>query len=124
MNTKKTATLKLNCAQVLVCIGCCCGRVDRGRSEVPIDTLKALWKDYGLRKKVQLTVTECLGPCDMHNVAMLMTEGEQIWIGKLKEQAHFEAIAEWASNVIQIGSGAKLPEFLEPHCFKRWESDN
>ena len=60
----------------------------------------------------------------MYNVAMLMTEGEQTWIGKLKEQAHFVAIAEWASNGIKTGSGAKLPEILEPHCFKRWESDN
>ena len=115
MRIIKTTTSSLKHAQVVVCVGCCCGRVDRGRSEVPIDELKSLWKNYGLRKKVQLTVSGCLGPCDMHNVALLMSDRGQIWLGNLREWAEFEALAEWAHEVIQKGSEARLPNILKPH---------
>jgi len=42
----KTAISSLKRAQVVVCKGCCCGRVDRGHNEVPIDALKSLWKNF------------------------------------------------------------------------------
>ena len=123
MRIIKTTTSSLKHAQVVVCVGCCCGRIDRGRSEVPIEELKSLWKNYGLRKKVQLTVSGCLGPCDMHNVALLISDGGQIWLGNLREKAEFKALAEWAHEVIQKGAEARLPEILEPHQFERWESN-
>ena len=122
MRIIKTTTSSLRHAQVVVCVGCCCGRVDRGKSEVPIHELKSLWKNYGLRKKVQLTVSGCLGPCDMHNVALLMSDRGQIWLGNLRERAEFEALAEWAHEVIQKGAEARLPNILEPHRFERWET--
>ena len=59
----------------------------------------------------------------MHNVALLMSDGGQIWLGNLREKAEFEALAEWAHEVIQKGSEASLPEILEPHQFDRWETN-
>ena len=123
MRIIKTTTSSLKHDQVVVCVGCCCGRIDQGRSEVPIDELKSLWKNYGLRKKVQLTVSGCLSPCDMHNVALLMSDRGQIWLGNLRERAEFEALAEWAHEVNQKGSEASLPEILESHQFDRWETN-
>ena len=123
MKISKTSISSPKRAQVMVCVGCCCGQVERGRSEVPIYELKSLWKNYGLRKKVQLTVSGCLGPCDMHNVALLMSASGQIWLGNLRKKAHFNALVEWAREVIQKGSEARLPQILEPHQFERWESD-
>ena len=123
MKISKTSISSPKRAQVMVCGGCCCGQVERGRSEVPIYELKSLWKNYGLRKKVQLTVSGCLGPCDMHNVALLMSDRGQIWLGNLRERAEFEALAEWAHDVTQKGSEAQLPNILKPHQFERWESD-
>ena len=58
----------------------------------------------------------------MHNVALLMSDRGQIWLGNLRERAEFEALAEWAHEVIQKGSEALLPEILKPHRFERWES--
>ena len=104
MRIIKTTTSSLRHAQVVVCVGCCCGRVDRGRSEVPINELKSLWKNYGLRKKVQLTISGCLGPCDMQNVALLMSDRGQIWLGNLRERAEFEALAE-SSHIFLICLG-------------------
>ena len=123
MRIIKTTTSSLRHAEVVVCVGCCCGRIDRGRCEVPIDELKSLWKNYGLRKKVQLTVSGCLGPCDMQNVALLMSDRGQIWLGNLRERAEFKALAEWAHEVIQKDSEARLPNILEPHRFERWETN-
>ena len=59
----------------------------------------------------------------MHNVALLMSERGQIWLGNLRERAEFEALAEWAHEVIQKGSEASLPEILEPHQFDRWKTN-
>ena len=59
----------------------------------------------------------------MHNVALLMSDGGQIWLGNLREKVEFEALAEWAHEVIQKGSEASLPEILEPHQFDRWETN-
>lgn len=33
-------TKRKTIGQVLVCVGCCCGRTDRGKPPVPVDWLK------------------------------------------------------------------------------------
>jgi hypothetical protein len=54
---------------IVFCQGCCCGRTDRGRPELPVERLKAAWKADKLNQAVQLTISGCLGPCDVPNVA-------------------------------------------------------
>ena len=39
-------------AQVVVCNGCCCGRVEKGHNEVPIEALKAAWEENELGHQV------------------------------------------------------------------------
>jgi len=107
-------------AQLIVCRGCCCGRVDRGHPEVPVDALKAAWKEHGLRQRVHLTVSGCLGPCKRSNVALLITGGEQIWLGELREAAHYEALVGWARAVFEHGENAELPTILQARRFERW----
>ena len=58
-------------AQVLLCRGCCCGKTERGYPEVPADRIKAAWKGEKLNRSVQLTISGCLGPCDLANVALV-----------------------------------------------------
>ena len=53
-----------------------------------LNPVEKLWTP----QKVQLTVSGCLGPCDMHNVALLMSDRGQIWLGNLRERAEFEAL--------------------------------
>ena len=85
-------------------------------------SLNPCGKNYGLLQKVQLTVSGCLGPCDMHNVALLMSDRGQIWLGNLRERAEFEALAEWAHEVIQKGPEAKLPNILSLIDSNGWET--
>ena len=58
-------------AQLLFCEGCCCGRTDRGFSAFPRDWIKSLWKQTKLNRHIQLTISGCLGPCDVANVACI-----------------------------------------------------
>ena len=108
---------------VVVCNGCCCGRVEKGHSEVPVDLLKDAWHKYGLEDDVKLTISDCLGPCSMHNVSLLKTSHGHTWLGKLSENEHFEALIEWALTVSSDGDSAELPELLEAHRFVRDESN-
>jgi hypothetical protein len=50
---------------VVMCSGCCCGKTERGKPEVPVEWLKAQWKARGLLKNIQLSISGCLGPCDL-----------------------------------------------------------
>ncbi len=61
-------TKRLVIGHVTVCQGCCCGNIENGRPPVPVDWLKKEWRARGLLKRVQLTKSGCLGPCDLPNV--------------------------------------------------------
>ena len=107
--------------RVVVCSGCCCGNLDKGHNEVPIDFLKAAWEEKGLEETVNLTISGCLGPCSMHNVSLLKTDEGLVWLGELSNEDHYEALVSWAEDFTQFGNEAKLPEILVPHQFVRFE---
>ena len=102
---------------VVVCSGCCCGRVDRGHPEVPIDALTEAWEKHQLEKKVNLTISGCLGPCSMHNVSKLITDKEEIWIGELDRQEYYDSIVSWAIEASRLGSAVQTPAILIPQIF-------
>ena len=104
-------------ARVTVCNGCCCGRVEKGHNEVPINFLEELWEENNISEHVKLTISGCLGPCSKHNVSLLSTEEEKIWLGGLSEQSHYGAIIEWARDIAQNGKDVELPEILTSHQF-------
>src|SRR5579862_3329861 len=64
-------TKRLIIGQITVCRGCCCGNVERGLPEVPVEWLKNEWRKRGLLKRVQLTISGCVGPCDVPNVIVV-----------------------------------------------------
>ena len=103
--------------QILVCDGCCCGRVERGHNEVPIEMLRNAWKENELAEHVKLTISTCLGPCSMHNVSLVKTGSERTWLGKLRGEQDYLALVDWARDIAQKGDNAKLPERLMSHRF-------
>lgn len=48
--------------QLIVCQGCCCGAVRKGRPNVPVEWLKDEWRNRGLLKRFQRSVSGCVGP--------------------------------------------------------------
>ena len=99
--------------RVVVCKGCCCGNVSRGHDEVPVEFLKKAWAERNLEREIQLTISGCLGTCEMRNVVLLRTDGVRIWLGRLGEKVEYEAIVEWASNSANIEGATNLPAVLK-----------
>jgi hypothetical protein len=106
------ATKRIVIGQVTVCAGCCCGAVDRGKPEVPIDWLKEQWRSRGLLKRVQLTISRCLGPCDLPNVVRISGPASDIWLGNLDTPEFYFRLVEWASQSKAADILLPLPELF------------
>ncbi|MFN4258573.1 MAG: cobaltochelatase subunit CobN [Gemmataceae bacterium] len=107
-------------AQIVLCQGCCCGQTQRGLPAVPLEWLKPIWKGEKLNKVVQLTVSGCLGPCDLPNVACIVTPHEQAWYGRLTTQEDYAVLLRWARQCRDKGEPQPLPEELAHLRFERW----
>ena len=116
------STKRRTLGQVLVCVGCCCGRVDRGHPPVPVEWLKHAWKTRRLATSIQLTISGCLGPCDLVNVVGLVHPNGTLWLGGLETQTHYEAIVEWATESAAEGRLLPLPDSLTPLRFERFSA--
>ncbi len=110
-------------AQIVLCQGCCCGQTSRGMPAVPLDWLKPIWKSEKLNKFVQLTVSGCLGPCDLPNVCCIVTPEEQTWYGRLTTKEDYGILLDWASRCRAQGGLVPLPVELEHLRFQRWPAD-
>ncbi|MDB5352088.1 MAG: hypothetical protein JWN86_3335 [Planctomycetota bacterium] len=106
-------------AQVLLCKGCCCGRPDRGYPDVPVDRIKAAWKAEKLNRSVQLTISGCLGPCDLPNVAVLVTSTGTTWYGLIQGDADYDALIDWARSR-KDGEQTMEPEGWRGRTFNRF----
>ena len=118
VTTKRTAL-----AQVAVCLGCCCGREDRDKPEVPVELLKSEWKRLRLNTDVQLTISGCLGPCDCTNVVAVFDSTGSQWFGNVSGRAMYQELIDWAVKVKERGTVIPLGDGFEPYRFKRWVAD-
>jgi cobaltochelatase CobN len=112
LTTKRIVT-----AQVSVCVGCCCGNVARGKPEVPVDRLKQEWRARGLSKFVQLTVSGCLGPCDLVNVVRVSGECDDLWFGNLRTVEDYLDLVDWAERSKTEGRLAPLSKRMAESRF-------
>src|ERR1700760_3048011 len=113
MNTSpQKPTVRNVLAQVLVCKGCCCGKVERGKPEVPVDWLKEEWKKHKLLRRVQLTITGCLGPCDIPNVIEIVRGDGSQWLGGITLRDEYQSLIDWAIRCRDTGKLEELPDDL------------
>jgi hypothetical protein len=110
-------TKRLVLAQISLCKGCCCGNVDRGKPEVPVDLLKSEWRARGLSKLVQLTISGCLGPCDLVNVVRITTNDRDVWLGNLRSPNDFLELVTWADATKAAGQAEPLSPRMEQARF-------
>jgi hypothetical protein len=103
--------------QVILCQGCCCGRTDRGFPEVPVERIKAAWKSGRLNRTIQLTVSGCVGPCDVANVAVVVGPAGTSWFGGL-DTNHYDVLIKWAEECHSAGSLLPVPSVLHGHRFE------
>lgn len=106
-------TRRMLMAHLTLCRGCCCGQAAKGRPDVPVDWMKEEWKKRGLKKSIQLTISGCLGPCDIANVASISSAGRTEWMGSLHDFADYEALLEWATRSRDASRVLPLPGRLQ-----------
>ena len=102
-------TKRLVVGQVTICRGCCCGNTDRGLPEVPVEWLKNEWRKRGLLKRVQLTISGCVGPCDVPNVVVITSSSGTEWLGNIFSLTSIASLLEWAVRCRDAGEMLALP---------------
>jgi cobaltochelatase CobN len=110
-------TKRIVIGHVMVCSGCCCGAVSRGKPEVPVDWLKQEWKSRGLLKNIQLSISGCLGPCDLPNVVKISAPGFEAWLGQIQRPDQYSSLVKWACESKAIGWLLPLPDEFEKQRF-------
>jgi hypothetical protein len=108
-------TKRLVIGHVAVCQGCCCGNTANGRPPVPVDWLKKEWRARGLLKRVQLTISGCLGPCDLPNVVTISNGSGTQWLGEITEFEQYRALVDWACRSRDAGELLPLPKEFHQH---------
>ena len=106
--------------QIMFCEGCCCGRTDKGFEPFPRDWIKQQWKDEKLNKSVQLTISGCLGPCDLANVFCVVSPTRMQWFGGIQKQWQYDLLLDWANASRAAGVLLELPAELNRHRFERF----
>jgi cobaltochelatase CobN len=93
---------------LFVCaLGCCCGDTVHGSAPVPTDLYHEEWERRRLRPHVHLTISGCLGPCPLANVAMLLYEGRSLWFHSLNSERQVLALYDYIESL--VSAHAYLP---------------
>ena len=113
--THPLATKRLVIGHLTICQGCCCGNTENGRPPVPVDWLKKEWRARGLLKRVQLTISGCLGPCDLPNVVTMSNENGTRWSGEITKFEQYRDLVDWATRSRDAGELLPLPTEFQRH---------
>ena len=86
-----------------------------------MEWLKTEWRKRGLLKRVQLTISGCVGPCDVPNVVVITTASGTEWLGNIVGFEQYQSLLEWAVRCRDAGQMLALPrEFhgckISPFC--------
>ncbi len=79
-----------------------------------MEWLKSEWRKRGLLKRVQLTISGCVGPCDVPNVVVITSSSGTEWLGNIVKFEQYQTLLEWAVQCRDAGEMLALPHgFLE-----------
>jgi hypothetical protein len=127
MDNFSLTTKRIVIGHLTVCQGCCCGNTENGRPPVPVEWLKNEWRSRGLLKRVQLSISGCLGPCEVPNVVTISNETGTLWLGEISEFQQYQALVDWASRCKDAGEVVRLPKEFRRHTlhpFRNPESNS
>lgn len=69
-------------------------------------------------KRVQLTISGCLGPCDVPNVVAIVTQTSTVWLGNISRRDQYESLLDWASRSKSRGCAIDIPSELLVHLLE------
>lgn len=108
---------------LFVCYGCCCGRVEKGFPPLALEEFKKQWKDRGIRRRLHLTISGCLGPCTIANVVLIQFRGESVWLHSINNEDDVRLIYEYIEQMLQAESYLPPPPALADRHFQRYVVD-
>ena len=88
---------------------------------MPADWLRNEWRRRGLLKRVQLSISGCVGPCDVPNVVVVNSETGSQWLGNITEFNQYKSLVEWAVRSMDAGHLLELPREFEGHTIQPWK---
>ena len=100
---------------------CCCGRLDSGNPPVPLKQLQVEWEQRKLRNEVHLTTGGCLGPCELANVAMLLFEGDSVWLHSFHTPEQVTSLYDYIEAMLAAQSFLPVPPSLKPYAFTAFD---
>ena len=100
---------------------CCCGQPDSGNPPVPLKQLQTEWEQRKLRNDVHLTTGGCLGPCELANVAMLLFDGEPVWLHSFHTPEQVTALYDYVEAMLEADSSLPVPPSLQPYAFNAFD---
>jgi cobaltochelatase CobN len=86
--------------------------------------MKSAWKAEKLNKTVQLTISGCLGPCDVANVVQIVSPEGTTWFGRFSDDAHYDALIEWARACHASKTLVAIPDSLLSLSFEGYVVEN
>ncbi|HVO61720.1 MAG TPA: (2Fe-2S) ferredoxin domain-containing protein, partial [Terriglobales bacterium] len=79
---------------------------------------KEEWRRRGLLKRIQLTISGCLGPCDVPNVVAIVAQQKTVWLGNISRRDQYQSLLDWASRSKDLGRAAEMPKELLLHLLE------
>jgi cobaltochelatase CobN len=80
-----------------------------------VDWLKKEWRARGLLKRFQLTISGCLGPCDLPNVVTISNENGTQWFGEITQFEQYRDLVDWATRSRDAGELLPIPTEFHRH---------
>lgn len=81
--------------------------------------LKDEWRKR-LLKRFQLTVSGCVGPCDVPNVVEINSEAGSQWLGNIAHFNQYRSLVKWAVRSTEAGRLLDLPREFKDHLVEPW----
>lgn len=112
--------IRIQDGQLFVCNGCCCGRTDKGFPPLPLEDFKQQWKRRGIRRRLHLTVSGCLGPCPLANVILLQIRGQSLWFHSINQPDDVGLIYDYVEAMLVGETVLDPPAGLAERRFERY----
>ncbi len=115
--------IRIQDGHLFVCNGCCCGQTEKGFPALPLEEFKRQWKQRGIRRRLHLTISGCLGPCPLANVVLLQFRGQSMWFHSINHSEDVDTIYNHVERMLVAETTLDLPETLGSRLFERYRPE-
>src|SRR5690242_16590624 len=116
--------IRIQDGHLFVCLGCCCGRTEKGFPPLPLEEFKSQWKARGIRRRFHLTISGCLGPCPLANVVLILFRNRSLWLHSINSPEDVTSIYTYVEAMLRAESYLDPPRGLAERQFDRYTTDD